>query len=243
MLTLPVYLKVSRAERRVEVFRQVNVEQQSQTNRHICVSGQIKVIGNRVGDRVEPGFQQGDIRIDMRIKIGRRIVQRVCEQHLLRTADREHEDTQRDIVVIDLHIPGIFKLRRDLLVMDDRADDQLWEEGDKKQIVQHMVLPRLSAVGIHKERDQLESEERDADRKRDIFQHKVGSGQRIQIFDKEVIVFIVSEQGYVSENSGGQQQPALQAVFISLQTAERRADNVVCEYASHKKGKEIRTSL
>ena len=53
-------------------------------------------------------------------------------------------------------------------MMNNRPDDQLWEEGDEQQIVNHVIFLRLSAIRIHQKRDQLKCEEGNTDRQDDV---------------------------------------------------------------------------
>jgi hypothetical protein len=52
-------------------------------------------------------------------------------------------------------------LRHGLAVVDDRAGDQLREEGDEQGIGKKAVVPHLAAVGIDQIGDLLEGEEGD----------------------------------------------------------------------------------
>ena len=94
--------------------------------------------------------------------------QRVRQKDFLRTADRKKEQTCRHMFRIQLQILLILKLRNDLRMMNNRPDDQLWEEGDEQQIVNHVIFLRLSAIRIHQKRDQLKCEEGNTDRQDDV---------------------------------------------------------------------------
>ena len=53
--SLPVFLKILRLVRRIEVLRDPDIEHPTQSDGHIGVAGQVKIIGNGIFNRVEPG--------------------------------------------------------------------------------------------------------------------------------------------------------------------------------------------
>ena len=52
--------------------------------------------------------------------------------------------------------------------MNDRSHDQLWEKGDKQQIIQDIIALGLTPERVHEKGDELESKERNTDGQYDV---------------------------------------------------------------------------
>ena len=126
----------------------------------------------------------------------------IGKHHFFETSDRKDEDTKRYIVKIQTMVFLIFKLRNDFCVVDDRSDNQLWEKGNKQQIIDDIIVLCLSTERVDQKGDQLEREERNTDRKNDMLQRNVGSCDKVYILDKEIGVFVVTKQTDVCKNTG-----------------------------------------
>ena len=168
--------------------------------------------------------------------------QRVRDQHFLGAADGKNKQPLCHVIINEAVVFLILKLRHDLRVMDDRPHDELREKRDKKQVVQHVVVFRLSAEGIHEKGDELEREKGNTDRQYDVLQRYMGAGDKVHIFNKKIRVFVVAEKAYVCQYAGCQKQSALDSVRVALQPAQRVADNEIAHDASEEKREEIRAS-
>lgn len=240
--SLPVFLKILRLIRRIEVLGDPDVEHPAQPDSHICIAGQVKIIGNGIFNGVKPGLDNG--------KVGCHIVKeslgvrgkRIGDQHFLGAADGENKKSHRYIVKDQFVVFLVLKLRNHLCVMNDRSHDQLWEKGDEQQIIQNIITLGLSPEGIHKKGDELESKEGNTDGQYDVLQRYVGSGNKVHIFDKKVGVFVISQKPYICQDAGGEKETSLDAVFCSLQFAQCVSNDIVSNDASQEKWEEVRAS-
>src|SRR5262249_36779354 len=78
--------------------------------------------------------------------------------------DREHGKSHRQVVphlLTRAPAPGdeAGELRHHLAMVDDRAGNEMREESDEQAVGDEAALGRLALIGIHQERDLLESEE------------------------------------------------------------------------------------
>ena len=164
----PVILEISRLVRRIKVMRNRDVEHHTQADCHIRIAGKVKIVRHRILDRMKPRADHWQCVRNVSEKCLGIRRQRVRQKDLLRTANRKKEQTCRHMFRIQLQILLILKLWNDLRMMNNRPDDQLWEEGDEQQIVNHVIFLRLPAIRIHQKRDQLKCEEGNTDRKDDV---------------------------------------------------------------------------
>ena len=220
----------------------MDIKHQTQTNGHVRIAGQIKIIGDRILNGRKPGEQQ--------IRVGGNIVEKalgvrghgVGQHDFFSAADCEQEQPFCNVVIIELQIFFIFKLGHDLTVVNDGTYNQLREECDEQQIVNDIILFCFSPVGVHQKCDQLERKERNTDRQCDMFQRIVAAGQQVVIFNKEIGVLIVAEQSDVAGKADGQQQLTLNPL-IALHPGHGSADDVVADHASEKEREEGRAAL
>src|SRR5262249_11502287 len=86
------------------------------------------------------------------------------------------------------------ELRHDLLVMVDRAGDEMREKRDEKPIMEWFVFARLATVGVDQKGDLREREKRDADRQIDIRLRQGDAGHRVESLDQKPGIFEITEQ-------------------------------------------------
>ena len=189
-----------------------------------------------------PGFNQGKL---IRY-IGKKILGIRCKgirQHnLLSAPDSKEKQALGDIIIIQLQVFLIFKLRHHLSMVDNGTHNQLREKGDKQQIINKVILLCLSPVGVYQEGNQLKGKEGYTDRKGDMLQSKIHSRKGVKIFNKEICIFIVSQQGYIRHHSDEQQKLPLGFLF-SIQMPQAGAHQIISRNAGQEKHEEIRASL
>ena len=124
---------------------------------------------------------------------------------LLEKADDEDRDPGRKV---DSYPPGAVapELRQHLAMMDDRAGDELREEGHEQRIAQQRALPDAASMDIGEIGDLLEREERDADGKGDAGKFQPGAGGGIDLVHQEIGIFEPAQQAQIEGDAAGQCQ-------------------------------------
>ena len=145
----PVILEVSCLVRRIKILRDVNIKHPAQAYGHIRISGQIKIVRYRILDGGEPGDQQLRVCGDGIEKVLRVRGHRIRKKDLFGASDGEQKQPERNVVIVELQVFRVFKLRDDLRMMNDRSHDQLWEERDKEQVIDKVILLGLTPVAVH----------------------------------------------------------------------------------------------
>ena len=98
----PVILEISCLVRGIKVVRNHDVEHHSKSDRHVRVTGKVKVIRNGILNRVIPRTDHRQIVVNIskkRLCIGR---QRICQQNFFCAADRKEKQTGRHMLRIQL---------------------------------------------------------------------------------------------------------------------------------------------
>src|SRR5215469_9069539 len=96
------------------------------------------------------------------------------------------------------------ELRHDLLVMVDRASNEMREKRDEKRIVEWFVFTRLATVGVDQKSDLRECEKRDADRQVNIRPRPGDAGHRVEGFDQKPHIFEIPEQQQIAADTDRQ---------------------------------------
>ena len=132
MPSLPIFLKIFCFVWRIKILWNYNIEHATESDGHIRITGQIKVVGHRVLDGMEPGLKHRQMIIDFIEECLCICRQRVSHEHFLGAADGEYEQSHCNMIPIDLRVLWIFKLRYDLCMMYDRTNDQLRKKCDEQ---------------------------------------------------------------------------------------------------------------
>lgn len=109
--------------------------------------------------------------------------------------------------------------------MHNRAGDQLREKSDEQAIVQEIVFSRFTTVCIDEVRYLLECEKRDSQGQDNRFQVKTRTRQRIDVIDKEIRVFEITQQAEIR----GYTQVHKRIVTASLMLAVKRGTHEIVE--------------
>ncbi len=75
-----------------------------------------------------------------------------------------------------------------------------------------------------------------------MLQRYVGSGDKVNIFDEEVCVFVITQKPYICQDAGGEKETSLDTVFCPLQFAQCVSNDIVSDDASQEEWEEVRAS-
>ena len=129
----PEVLNVGGLVGRVEVLRQVNVEEERAADGHVAVSGKVEVQLQGVGDAAQQGLGEGQGfgHVEAVVDDGREVV---GNERLLGETDAQHDQTVIDVFPVDAMVLGGKELGHHLPVMHDRPGDQLRKKADETAV-------------------------------------------------------------------------------------------------------------
>ena len=130
MPTPPELLNSSRCVRIIEVLKEMETEHAPHTDRHVAVTGEVKVNLQSVANRAHPAGKHADLACGQRKDCIRHLSHCIGEQQLFGQAADEPLDTQRGFTRIGL---SRVDLLFDVVVLNNRPRNQLREERDIQQ--------------------------------------------------------------------------------------------------------------
>ena len=207
----------------MEVFRQPDIEQQPQPDRHIAVTAEVEIDLERVG---EGGLPTGE-KVTGGVQKSRicHLCKEVGEQDLFGHAEGKEVQTGGDVAGVRTEAIVSVKLTHHLIRQHDRTGDQLGEEADEQGITaERIAFCQRPGINQLQERDLLEGEEADPQRQQNVLEQKRGLEYGIDIFNKEVVILEVSQQQNVADDPDGQDD--LRLLFIQQ----------LCEKPVHQQG-------
>ena len=140
----PELRRARRAVRPVEVPRQLDPEHPREPERHVGVRAEVEVDLEAEADRGRPGVDEPD-RAWRREVVVDPLREPVGEEHLLREAEREQQQSGANALGIEPLLPH--QLRLEDPVADDRAGDQMREERDEERVAQQIALGAQACRG------------------------------------------------------------------------------------------------
>ena len=149
----------------VEVPRQLDPHHPGKPERHVAVAGEVEVDLEGVPERRRPALPDAH-RARVRQQRVDPPAELVGDQHLLRQAEREEDESREEELGIE-PVEAV-ELRLELAVADDRPRDQVREEGDEERVAERVPLDlHVAAEDVDHVRDRLEGVEADPDRQGD----------------------------------------------------------------------------
>ncbi len=156
---LPEILNIGGTERRIEVERQLNAEQQAEADRDVRIAGEVIQNLETEAER-QPGFP---VRHQTELGLGiDRIEQAsdpVAEYDLLEQAHRDEADTEAELALPAGRIYRAAELMHDLGPPRQRPGDRLREKRDVERVAGKRKGWRLAAPQIDQIHDVMEGEE------------------------------------------------------------------------------------
>lgn len=170
----PELRRAPRNIRIVEVLREAEAEHLSEADGHVGVAREIEINLERVGKRAEPRRRDGERHAYVK-DVVRNLRDVIGDEHFLAEAV---DETHHAVGKVRKVFLAVLDLLFDRIVAHDRASNELWEERDVKADVQHAPLCLgFAVINVEQVRQQLEREERDADRQRDVDDGRVRTEQ------------------------------------------------------------------
>src|SRR4051794_20972576 len=115
----------------------------------------------------------------------------VGEDDLLEEARGEPAQACQQRSGIETKGPGPSELRHHLLVMQDRARDQMREVRDEQTIMDWIIFISFVTVAVDQKCNLGEREKRDADRQGDVDR---GSAEECEVLGEEISIFEIRQQ-------------------------------------------------
>ncbi len=223
---MPAAPEVAEAGRPIwaaEVLRKDEAHQQGEADGDVGVAGEVAVDLGRVGvggeDQVRPaerlGDAEGGVDDDPAEVVG--------DHHLLDQAEADQPEAGADGDV--LRVTGARQLGDELAGADDRAGDQVGEEGEVDADVQQRGRLELAALDVDHVGDRLEGEEADPDRQRDREQRRrrrkaPGVEQIVDVLGEEAVV-LEGGEGAKVEGHDRRRQPLATALALAAVDRDR----------------------
>ena len=207
--------RVDRLVRRVEVLREPQADHDGDADGHVAVAREVEVELQRVAEGRGPAGEQPEVGVvrEEVVHVGRH---HVGDQHLLGEAHDEEEEAGADERPAEALLRPL-QLHADVAVADDRPGEDVREQRDPGQVVDH-ALGRLdhAAEDVDGVRDAGERVERDADRQQQLHrrQRPAGADQAedaVERVDEEAAVLEVAEQRQVDRDGRRQEELAAAA--------------------------------
>lgn len=212
MPPLPELSGVAGLVRRIEVLRQIETHQHSDTGGDVSVAGEVGIDLKRVAEESRKVLETGVKQRVLENPVAEIHSQIVTEDQLLGKSVQNPEN--RDTELSAAKEERFVKLREKLLGPHDRAGDELREEAEIESEIPEIADRRDRPAGdIHHITDGLEDEERDAYRQEDgvyaerlragklvsydrkpVFHNEVRSEQVVDDIGKEIGVLVVAEE-------------------------------------------------
>ena len=182
----------------IEIFQKTEPENRAQPDRHVGISGKIIVNLEGIGQCADPGHPERVMKtVGFENPVGN-CAHDVGDQHFLGQPDDESFDAVGKMP--ELKIP-VFDLIGHVMVFHNRSGDHLGEQGDKeKQLVKILLGGNLPAVNIYEIGNRLENIEGNSDRHDHLDGINGVVQEQIQIFNQEVGVFEISENGKIGQD-------------------------------------------
>jgi hypothetical protein len=179
--------------RRAEIQRQNDAEHESEPDRHVRITGEVKIKLCRVTQRCRPCGEELEWNgLGASKERGDKRREAVGDEHLLRQAGGKEGKAGPDRRLAYAESPC--KLRNDVAVMDQRPSDQVRKEQHRDDVFPQPQLSELSPIGIHQESDLLEGIERDPKRQYDLQPSRRDAQKRGNVLNQEVGVFEVAQE-------------------------------------------------
>ena len=195
----------------VEVLHELEAQHAAQSDRHVRVTGKVKVYLQRVGHRAQPGQAAGKLSGGQ----GKNAVgghgHGVGDEHFLGQPDGETVDAGHELVGGNGPCHG---LRRQVAIADDRAGNEVREgrnaAGEVDQVARGRDLP---AIHVDRVTHRLERVEADAQGQRDPHHVMPCQGGRVDRghqaivgIEAEVEVLEVAQKGQIADDRKHQGQ-------------------------------------
>ena len=192
-------------ERRIEVHRDLESEQQGDTDRHVRIAREITVDLYAVAVKAEEHLPAGEERRVVEDAVDEVLGNIVGDDRLLKETDEDEEHALCEHLTADMK--GLADLRPEVSRTGDRTCQEGREETDIESIVEERFHRfYLLPVDIHDIGNGLEGIETDADRQEDVPRLEVAPDHLCDHPCKEIGVLEVAQQTEVNEQTGCQPQ-------------------------------------
>ena len=209
----PEFNDVPRFEGTVEIGRQTDPEQKTQTDRHIGIAGKIEIDLKRIGHRARPRRSHcGHVAHTHQRKDRPGIsAHRIGDDHFLEQADQKQCDPNRPASSFAPPRHQTGELWEHLAMMRNWACNQVRKKRDKQAVVEKAVLDRRPVMGIAQICNLLKRKEGDGQWKNNMRDIPPHPGGFIKHRDQKPGIFEITKKNQVRRNADKQQdtRPAM----------------------------------
>ena len=188
----------------VKILQQPETEYPGEANRHVRIAGEVEVDRKCEEDHAGPGLDKPQFRRVVREDEIGSAGQRVGEQHLL--DDPQHEAGKAEDEIVDMGGRTSLHLAGDVVILDDRAGQELWKEEHVKRVERDAPRRRRdAAMDIDEIGDLFKNNKGDADGQRDLGNAQPAeikrAEQSVEIHGEKAGVFIIDEDADIGEDA------------------------------------------
>ena len=210
-----------------EILHEREPEHLAEAARHVGIAGKVEVDLERIGDEAHPGAQY-PVLLRRGRQRGPERAHGVGQQQLFGQPDEKLADAPGKPVDRQ---PLLVQLRLDVHISHDRPRDQLREHGHIRAKAHEIALRgRIAAIDVHDIGQDLEREERDADRQADVRPRRPRERrhERRGRVEQERGVFEHAQHGQIQRHGQHEQQ-----LFAAREPGHEQADHPVDEDGAH----------
>ena len=196
MPAAPELCDTLRNKRIIEILPEIKAEYSAESDCHIAVAGKIKIHMKSICRGVKPEKQH-------RFVIGlpeyaAQLAKQIGNQNFFPKSQDKAAHPGRRLL---RRVPALLQLLCDIRIPDNGTCDQLRKESDIRRKVNEVLLrANRSSVNIREVAQDLKGIEADSDGKRNLQKRHGQACRCIEIADKEIRVFEISQHGKAEGN-------------------------------------------
>ena len=203
MPAAPELSNALRNKRIIEILPEIKAEYFSEPDCHIAVAGKIKIHMKCICCSVKPEKQHRFV-IGLP-KYAAQLAKQIGNQDFFSKSQKKAAHPQRRLL---RRVSALLQLRSDIRITDNGACNQLRKKSDiRRQINEVLLRANRSSVNIHSVAEDLKGIEADSDGKRHAQQRHSQACHCIEIADKEIRVFEISQHGKAEGDGKHEKDP------------------------------------
>ena len=140
----------------------------------------------------------------------------IGDNYFFKQSDGKDKKPLGDMCRFGIAVVCIGKLGHHLFVVDDRTGDELREKGNKKRVIQKVVLFGFMTVTVHQIGNLLKGKEADRQRQNQMQQRYLRTEEEVCVIDEKVGIFKIAQQRQIDADTEKEQKLRFSAVYQFL---------------------------